>query len=307
MMNRKNYIFILAAASIALSICTAQSAGNSRNVQRRTLAWGNADLTKTLDGMNVRFTLHQQREIQNLDKGLPIQSSSYSCFVQVPSGKNVSLQVQRQSSHRIAAGNLSSYTLSALSKLAGSELTPIVKVQGYHWFRGKRLARLSISAYTNKVQGLQAIDTVDVALHYTTSPTYRTAALKTGEDKQFKTVFKELLLNSDDVDNASDAIAEPLIWTDSTRSWLPQNGKAIKLTIPNDGVYRLTYSDLTALSSDLSNVDPKTFRLFNKGNELPLNLKTGNTGQLNYLEFVGQRNYNGPAYRYRSSRGTRIY
>jgi hypothetical protein len=296
MIKRKHYIFILSAACIALSIGMAQVRENSVAVQRRTLPWGNADLTKTSDGMSIRFMLHQQREIQKSDSSsLPLQVPSYSCFVQVPSGSNVDVQIQRHSSHNIAMNNLNSPALSALLKLAVNVSSPLVQLQGYRWFRGKRLAQIRVSAYTNNAQSVQAIDTVEVALHYTTSSTYRSLTVNTGEDKHFKTVYNSFILNADETNNA---MTEPLKWLDSTGTWLPHNGKAIKLTIPNDGVYRLTYSNLTAITSELSQVDPRTFRLFNKGSELPLQVKIGNTGQFDYVEFVGLRNYNGDAYRH---------
>ena len=288
MIKRNQYIFILSFACIAFSVGIVRTNANPKAVQHQVLPWGNADLTKTSDGMDVRFTLHQQREIQNIDiNTLPIPVPSNSCFVQIPSGTEVALKVQRSSSHRIFLRNSNNQIAGVSSQM--------VSIPGYHWFRGKRLAQINISAYTNNAQGVQAIDTLEVTLHYKTSSMDRTSTINSAEDKHFKNVFDALLLNADD---ASNPTTEPLLWSDSTGVWLPQNGKAIKLTISNDGVYRLTYTDLTAMTSELSQVDPNTFRLFNKGNELPLHIKTGSTGLFEYLEFVGVRNYNGDAYRH---------
>ena len=295
-MHKYSYISIVALLfSIAGSIGFAQASGKSILSHRQALPWGNAEITKTSDGMNIRFALHQQPEHLIIDSSsLSKLVSSYSCFVQVPSGREITLQTQQHSSHRLALNNLSSPVFSALSKLAKNVSTSLVQLQGYRWFRGIRLAQLNISAYTNNAQSVQAIDTVEIDLKYKMLSTYKNLTMNSREDKQFKSIFDALIL---DADESSNTITEPLNWHDSTGTWLPQNGKAIKLTIPNDGIYRISYLSLVTLLPELSLADPGTFRLFNKGKEIPLNIKTGNTGILEYIEFVGIRNYNGPAYR----------
>ncbi len=185
--------------------------------------------------------------------------------------------------------------LSVFSKFTKSASAPLVQLQGYHWFRGRRLAQLNISAYTNNARSVQVIDTVEINLQYKTSSIYRNSTVNAGDDKQFKSIFDALILNADE---ASNTITEPLNWHDSTGTWLPQNGKAIKLTIPSDGIYRISYSSLVTLLPELSGADQGTFQLFNKGREIPLNIKTGNTGQLAYVEFVGLRNYSDANYRH---------
>ena len=292
-MHRFRYSIILLFSFVASQISLAQSGGNSLLVHHQSLPWGNADLSKTAEGMNVRFVLHQQPKLPAVDSiASTLQVPSYSCFVQIPAGKNVSLQIQSHTSHHITANTLSD---PILSKLAKNTSAPLVQLQGYRWFRGKRLAQLNISIYTNTAQTLEAIDTIGVALKYISSPVSNKSTINTSGDKQFKSVFNTLVLNADETITQ---VSEPLQWADSTKNWLPQNGKAIKITIPNDGIYRIYGLNLTALAPELSSVDPGTFRLLNKGKELPLNIVTGNTGTLEYIEFVGTRNYNGAAYRH---------
>jgi hypothetical protein len=238
----------------------AQSGGNSLLVHHQSLPWGNADLSKTAEGMNVRFVLHQQPKLPAVDSiASTLQVPSYSCFVQIPAGNKVALQIQRHTSHHVTANTLSD---PMLLKLAKNTSAPLVQLQGYRWFRGKRLAQLNISMYTNTAQSLEAIDTIGVALKYKSSPVSNKAPINTSGDKQFKSVFNTLVLHADETITQ---VSEPLQWADSTKNWLPQNGKAIKLTIPNDGIYRIYGLNLTALAPELSSVDPGTFRLFNKG------------------------------------------
>jgi hypothetical protein len=265
-------------------------------MHRQSFPWGDAEITNTSDGLSVRFMMHQLSETLQLDSNAAAsQVPSYSCFVQVPADKEMTLQVQRHSSHRIAMSKLNSTALSTLSKLAENSSAPLVHVQGFRWFRGKRLAQLFISAYTHSAQGIQTLDTVEAELKFKSSSTFRNPATQIAEDKHFKPIVDALVLNAEETGSAA---IVPLPWVDSTRLWLPRNSKAIKCTIPSDGVYRLTFSDLTAVNPELSTVDPATFRLFNKGTELPLYVKSSNAGQYDYVEFVGTRNYNGPSYRH---------
>lgn len=295
MMHQYRYISVTVLIYFVASIGLTQTIRNSFIVHRQVLPWGNADLTKTTDGMNVRFTLHPLPKLKVADSSVSsLKVPSYSCFVQIPAGEEVAVQIQNYALHRIAANNLSSLTLSALSKLTKSSSTQLVELQGYHWFRGKRLAQLNISIYTNRGQSIQAIDTIGVALKFIISTVSSKSTMHAAEDKYFKSILKTLVLN---IEDANTTLTEPLQWADSTKLWFPQNGKAIKLTIPSDGIYRISESSLIALAPELSSVDPGTYRLLNKGRELPLHIVLGNTGTLEYLEFVGTRNYNGPAYR----------
>ena len=188
-MRKHHYIFIMLSVCLNISLGLAQTSGKTALVHRQVLSWGNADITKTTDGMNVRFILHQQREHLLLDSSsLSTKVPYYSCFVQIPAGRIVAIQIQKYTSHRIATGNLNSTTLSTLLKLAKSESTPLVQLQGYHWFRGRRLAQLNISAYTNNAQSIRAIDTVEVDLQYKMSSTYRNPTVlleKTNNSNQF--------------------------------------------------------------------------------------------------------------------------
>ena len=194
------YVIIIPFLIFAITtISWAQISGRSLSVHRQTLPWGNAEMTKTAEGMNVRFTLHQQPKLPAVDSiALTQQIPSYSCFVQIPAGKKVSLQIQRHTSHRIAASDLNSSTFSAILKLSKNVSAPLVQLQGYRWFRGKRLAQLNISVYTNNAQTLEAIDTIGVDLKYENSPLFNKAAIRTAEDKQFKSIFNTFVLNADE-------------------------------------------------------------------------------------------------------------
>jgi hypothetical protein len=52
---------------IEISLGLAQTSGDSFLIRRQVLPWANADRTKTSEGMNVRFMLHHQQKILNIE------------------------------------------------------------------------------------------------------------------------------------------------------------------------------------------------------------------------------------------------
>jgi len=73
---------------------------------------------------------------------------------------------------------------------------------------------------------------------------------------------------------------------------LPVNQRLVKISVNEDGIYRISKSTLRDSSIVLKGVDPRTFRLFNKGKEVPLFVNGESDGIFNdgdYLEFFGQR------------------
>ncbi|MDI6783631.1 MAG: C25 family cysteine peptidase, partial [bacterium] len=68
-----------------------------------------------------------------------------------------------------------------------------------------------------------------------------------------------------------------------------------KIYIDEDGIYRIEYLDLVDAGCNLNQINPSTFRLMNKGIEIPLYLgdefKT-KFEKSDFIEFYGEKNYN---------------
>ncbi|WP_462281924.1 putative type IX secretion system sortase PorU2 [Salinivirga cyanobacteriivorans] len=79
------------------------------------------------------------------------------------------------------------------------------------------------------------------------------------------------------------AVAQP------TNSWIQADQYYYKIGVPNDGVVRLSISDLSAAGVPVSSFSAENIQIIYKGNEIPVHVvKSG--GVLNYLEFYGERN-----------------
>lgn len=215
--------------------------------------WGAAELAKTFNGAQLRFILYEKiikRDVNSLSAltQLPV----YTCFVQISPGTNITSRVQRYSGHNVTADNLNPAIITSIRKLASNisfSSSSLVKVEGYRCFRGKRLAQLNILPYIYYSNNLQTIDTIEVVLQYGESSRAHPFNVNIAKDQQFQSVYEKLILNPDD--NERMTTTESLQWPDSTRLWLPQNFRSIKLTIPNDGIYRLPYANLTTLAPEL--------------------------------------------------------
>lgn len=81
-----------------------------------------------------------------------------------------------------------------------------------------------------------------------------------------------------------------------TDDWIDYSKEYVKLGVFQDGVYRLYPNDLEAIGINLSSINPKTFRMFNKGIEQPIYIdgETDNSFSGNdFIEFIGLRNMGG--------------
>ncbi|MCX6152282.1 MAG: C25 family cysteine peptidase [Ignavibacteriales bacterium] len=86
-----------------------------------------------------------------------------------------------------------------------------------------------------------------------------------------------------------------LIENDSTDDWIDYNANYIKIGVAKNAIYRLRYSDLNYYFN-FSSVSPKSFKLINKGKEIPIFVsgEADNSFDPNdYIEFVGERNMGG--------------
>ncbi len=65
-----------------------------------------------------------------------------------------------------------------------------------------------------------------------------------------------------------------------------------KITIAQDGIYRLTYEYLRDAGLPVDSLDPRTFRMYNRGQELALHVRgqeDGRFGTTDYILFYGQK------------------
>jgi hypothetical protein len=79
----------------------------------------------------------------------------------------------------------------------------------------------------------------------------------------------------------------------SPQSWIDFSQTYYKVTLTQDGLYRLTFADLQNAGFPVSTVDPRTLQLFHRGVEQAILVQGQEDAQFNpgdYIEFFGRRN-----------------
>lgn len=79
-------------------------------------------------------------------------------------------------------------------------------------------------------------------------------------------------------------------------SWIDYSAAYIKLGTAKDGIYRLYKNDIESLGILTATINPKTFKLYLKGNEIPIFVYGENDflfDESDYIEFFGLRNMGG--------------
>ncbi len=78
--------------------------------------------------------------------------------------------------------------------------------------------------------------------------------------------------------------------------WITPNKAYLKLFVAEDGMYRIDKTDFTNAGVNANSIDPRTVKVYNKGEQLPIYFsgeQDGNFGASDYLDFYGNRNYGG--------------
>ncbi len=93
-------------------------------------------------------------------------------------------------------------------------------------------------------------------------------------------------------------------------SWIDYTLEYLKLGVTNDGIYRLKKSDLHANGVPVNTLNPKTFKIYMKGKEIPIYVFGEQDNVFDsddYIEFIGRRNYGDSRYREINAFGTPYY
>lgn len=155
----------------------------------------------------------------------------------------------------------------ALSEAQAAAL-PAARLAGQAWWRGFRLARLEILPLRLAGERLEFFSSVQVTLRFPTAP--QDAAAENFPLTEFETGVLAPLVN----------FAIGRNWrghslpSSASPEWdLPGEASALKLAIKTDGLYHLSFEDLTAAGWPAATIDPARLQLFHRGRELPLLLQ----------------------------------
>ncbi len=117
------------------------------------------------------------------------------------------------------------------------------------------------------------------------------------EPAEFETIFRNALLNYDAARGwrsatprtaptpgaagpaASTVLPAPNTQPPATGAWLPPT-PAYRIAVDSEGIYQLTYQDLVSATLPVTTIDPRTFKMYNLGQELAIQVIGEKDGRL---------------------------
>ncbi|HVO75663.1 MAG TPA: C25 family cysteine peptidase, partial [Ignavibacteriaceae bacterium] len=169
---------------------------------------------------------------------------------------------------------------------------------GYIWIRNYYCAVVQVNthSYNWKKREIKEITKVELKVDFLTK---RPFEINNQPDYQFDEVLRKVIIN---YDYASGYRSFPFRSSsiDSSGNWIDYSQEYIKLAIPEDGIYRITYNDLVNYGINPAEVNPALIKIFYKGKQIPLYIGGGGDfsfGVNNYIQFYAQKNYGSPEYR----------
>ncbi|MFZ2322772.1 MAG: C25 family cysteine peptidase [Ignavibacteriaceae bacterium] len=174
-----------------------------------------------------------------------------------------------------------------------------VEIVNYFYYRDFYIVHLKVNNFNfnSETSSIEILKNIKFKINSSNQVQFSTASpLKIITD--FDKAINKLISNSN--------IAEQFrsnttyILNDTTGNWIDYNSTYLKLGVGNNGIYRITKTDLSAAGVPVSVVDPRTFQLFESGDEIKMLVKGQDDGifdNSDYMEFWGKKNYPEISYR----------
>ncbi len=172
-----------------------------------------------------------------------------------------------------------------------------VELVGYTWLRDFYCAVIKINTRKYNWKSREVSEIINAQLHVEFYDIKPFTKLIDSSDKFFNEL-NSIILNYDQAQNFRSEREN--LSDDPTSSWIDYTKDYIKLKIANDGLYRITFTDLIGYGINPASINPKTFKIFYKGSQIPIHLNGENDLSFDsndYIEFYSERNYGSNNYR----------
>ncbi|HOJ18069.1 MAG TPA: C25 family cysteine peptidase [Ignavibacteriaceae bacterium] len=237
---------------------------------------------------------------------------SQTLFIAIPPYSKINLEGQilnKRSYNNVSIQSNPSITFSSDSLLTyvpteldkeyfKSESFPTTdfEIIDYTWIRDFYVVAIKINThrYYWKTQSLETADQIILKINFLQVSTFENnnspAAL-------FDESLKDIIIN---YEYASQFRSFPPVSSVSNDDWIDYSKEYVKLAIPTDGIYKITYNDLISYGINPASINPKTLKLYNKGKQIPVFVLGENDlqfDQSDYIQFWMEKNYNKADYR----------
>jgi hypothetical protein len=175
----------------------------------------------------------------------------------------------------------------------GDKPNPEIEIKGYFWLRDFYCVHVKINSFQfdEKSRLLTELKDIKLKFEFRDQPnilSYSPLVYK----NQFDDNLSLVLANSEIAEQFRSA--PKILVNDTTGNWINYTASYLKIGTANDGLFRINKSDLESYGINTSTINPKTFQLFESGNEKPIYI-FGETDftfdEGDYIEFYGTKNY----------------
>lgn len=165
----------------------------------------------------------------------------------------------------------------------------IIEILGYGWYRNYYCAQIKINTHHFNETNNSIIERKNILLKVNLEGIWNSAIQlsKLNDDLE-----KDIIYN---YEIAGQFNSEPVFnITDSTGNWINYNSEYLKIGTVQNGLFRISKSDLESMGVMVSGINPRTFQLFETGDEIPIFVSGESDGSFDdqdYIEFYGTMNY----------------
>jgi hypothetical protein len=177
----------------------------------------------------------------------------------------------------------------------------LVQLTSINTLRQQRIARVEFHPvqYNPVSKQLQKIERLKFAVQFNQTANQieqSTKPVLSVTSNPYENIYQHLLVNyssarkwreSKSIPDQTSHLAKKLT------NWYNSTSIFYKLLVEEQGIYRLDMAYLDSIGIDVSTIDPRTLKIYNKGTELPIFVSgeaDGRFDQNDYIEFYGERN-----------------
>ena len=173
-----------------------------------------------------------------------------------------------------------------------------VEVIGYTWLRDYYCAVIKVNthSYNWKKKEIRELISASIGIDFSGVISFDPNQTSLGE---FDKTLEKIILNYKSASQFR-SFKSDFNLADTAGNWIDYSHEYVKLQIPDDGIYRIDYDQVVEFGINPASINPKSFKIFSKGNEIPIYVFGENDLSFDpgdYIEFWSERNYGSEDYR----------
>lgn len=235
-------------------------------------------------------------------------------FIAIPPNSKINLEVKEKYFHTIEnveitrnhKVDLVNDSLIVYSEIKNSDFTydrksyssSDIELINYLWIRDYYCALIKVNThkYSPLTRTLEILDSIKIKVNF--DGNYQNQLNIASQSSFFDEALKQVIINYDQALQFRSPTIK--LFNDTTGNWIDYSKEYIKLAIPEDNIYRITYDNLLSYGLNPNLLNPRTLKVYQRGKEIPIYVKGEEDGQFNendYIEFYAERNYSYQDYR----------